>query len=1065
MRICFVALEILGPFNGGGIATALAGQAEHHAKEHDVTVLYVHPALKKADSAKWESFYAQRNIRFIRADFDTFYPRDTIPKRSFAVKEYLQGMGEDFDVIFFHDYLGLGYYTALTRALGLGFENTHIVSSIHGPSEWARPLSMVRDTPYDINLYELERKQLEYSDKIVAPSQDIIDWCLEQGWVLPEDRRAISNLLPHRLDLHTGLKQGDVVEGIEEVCFFGRLETRKGFFTFLDAIKYLHKNQLTVPKKVTFLGGFCDNGYRNSASSVFEYAEHWDCEIQLLNNASHEEAISYLVENKPLTVLPSRDESFGLTAYECLVFGVPALISARGALRGLAAEPEREQILFEPTADILARRIAGCLDDGAVIGAVDPVHLSAETQWDKLLSDLKKAPKPLDPQLAVASLDPIKTTKKKPKDKEPLVSVIVAHHNRPEMLADALESLLAQTYKNLEIVISDDGSLESEYVAVLTLVEGLNDKRIKVIRQENRYLGAARNFGVEHSTGSYLLFMDDDNYAMPEEIATFVKVALATDADVLNTVSKMFYSDEDGNRKTFDIYTPAGPSLQLAILGNTFGDANSLVKRSVFEELGGFTEKYAVGCEDYEFFTRAFLSGKKMQVVPELLFDYRSEADGMMKELNSGKYIVNQLRGVTAMLDTHRQIDLAQVRGLLRLAFHSAVTDEYNYWLDEGVKRRKHEDLERELAGHHGNPNGREVCEIVARILTADGKMVEAMNFLARNNIVPTNDTLVKLRDLYDRYEAQNLNGVAQHNIIVNPAFEFWTLGSRFEGTQPYQYIANEWLLPSPKERPNLIVSQRTDSVLFTKTNTRTNTYLHMQMNAPDPDGYLFVSQRNYNLANALEKKLELSMLTRASYHGELNVFLRVTYDPETAHLYDIHPQEAGYVSTEWKRVNYTFDLTDFKLSDMQTDSFLSLFVAVPVDNILSVDLADITLLHSGATSVMAPYVSSVEGEKSNHRCFMVGRDARIEVTGDGNIVTLNPIQSEKVAQDSRLYILAPLVVLRESGDFFETTISEARFHYSEAGKVELILELEDELPESGVVFKDCIAVTNYREG
>ena len=43
MKLCFVALEILGPFTGGGIATALAGQAEHHARSHDVTVLYVHP--------------------------------------------------------------------------------------------------------------------------------------------------------------------------------------------------------------------------------------------------------------------------------------------------------------------------------------------------------------------------------------------------------------------------------------------------------------------------------------------------------------------------------------------------------------------------------------------------------------------------------------------------------------------------------------------------------------------------------------------------------------------------------------------------------------------------------------------------------------------------------------------------------------------------------------------------------------------------------------------------------------------------------------------------------------
>lgn len=1064
MRICFVALEILGPFNGGGIATALAGQAEHHAADHDVTVLYVHPSLSAEESPKWESFYGERNIRFIRAEFDTFYPLDSIAKRSFAIKQYLEEWAEEFDVIYFHDYLGLGYYTALSRRLGLGFEETRIGTCIHGPSEWARTLNMVTDKAQDITLYELERKQVEYSDFVVAPSQDIIDWCIEQGWTLPSDSRPVSNLLPHRLDLHTGLKQGDVVTEIDEVCFFGRLEIRKGIFTFLEAIKYLHKNQLTLPKKVTFLGGFCINGFRNSASTVLEYTEKWDCEFQFLNNYSHEQAISYLVENKPLTILPSRDESFGLTAYECLSFGVPALISARGALRTLAAEPERDKILFDPSANILARKISDCLDNGAVIAAVDPMHLNASGDWDKLLSDLDgPTPKP-DPHTAVVSLDtdqkPVKASKK-----APLVSVILVHHNRAQMLRGALESLIAQVYEKIEIIIVDDGSLITEYNAVERLVEELDDKRIKVVRQENRYLGAARNFGTTHAKGDYFLFMDDDNFAMPEEIETFVKVALATGADVLNTVSKMFRT-AGLERQAFDIYLPVGPSLQLSVLGNTFGDANSLVKREAFEDIGGFTEKYAIGCEDYELFTRAFLSGKKMQILPELLFEYRSEDEGMMKELNSGKYIINQLRGVTALFDTHRQIDLSQMRGLLRFGFHAAVSTEYDYWLSEGAKQRKHPKLETELAHYQGAPNGAAACEIIAQMLSAAGKLSEAVRFMERNKIIPKEPVLKSLQQLYSKHEARKRNSGAQSNIVLNSVFEFWTAGNRYEGVGPYQYIANEWLMPSPKFRPNMIVSQRSDSALFAITNARNGTYLHIQQNAPDPEGYLFLSQRNFEMSNTLERELDFSMLVRGSYDDNIGIFLRVTADPSTENFKDVHPVKMAQVSQQWNRQNLSFDLSDFNLADMKTHSFISIFIAIPSDRVLSLDITDITLVPKGDNVTIAPYVHALEMDKAQHRCFTVGRDALVYQGDDGRcLMDLTPIQAEKIAWDSRFQIVSRLVVLLANGEFEELNVTAVEFDHSGPGVARLKLTLDEELSGKGVVIDDFVVVTNYLEG
>ncbi len=1074
MKICFVALEILGPFSGGGIATALAGQAEHHAQNHDVTVLYVHPNLTAEDAKQWVDYYAQRNIRFVRADFQTFYPQDTIPKRSFAVKQYLENWSETFDTIFFHDYLGLGYYTALSRRLGLGFENTHLGTVIHGPSAWARTLNMVNEDAVNIALYEMERKQAEYSDFVIAPSQHILDWCTEQGWALPADTRPISNLLPERVNLHTGLAQGDRATGIDEVVFFGRLEIRKGFFTFLDAINYLHKHKLTLPRKISFLGAFCTNSDRNSASTVLEYAQSWDCEIQFLNNFDHEHAIEYLVRNRPLTVVPSADESFGLTAYECLKFGVPVVFSDRGALSTLVAEAERDQILVPPRANDLGKRIAQVLDDGIVIGAVDPVHQAAGDTWNILLDELASTPPaPAQPWAATVSIDALtQQSLGKPSDEttptidpDPLVSVILVHHNRPETLEVALHSLLEQTYTNFEIVVVDDGSRAAEYRAVETLVQTLPDPRITLIQQENRYLGAARNLGARHAKGDYFLFMDDDNYALPNELEVLIKVAVTSGADVLNTVSRLFRS-VGAERVPYDLYLPIGPSLPLALFGNTFGDANSLVRRGLFEEVGGFTEEYALGCEDYEFFNRAFVSGARMQFVPELLFDYRAEDDSMMKELNSGKYIINQSRGVAPLFDSHRKIDLAQMRGVMRVGFYTAVDREYSYWIDQSVQRRQFSELEDQLTELRYRPNSQTACVLVVKLLAAYGRIREAIAFMERNDITPDDKLLRQMQSMLARHDRRGQNVGGQRNAVINGSFEFWGLGMRHEGIDPYQLVANEWIIPSSKRRGAMVVSQEQDNALFGISRTRTNKFLRIHTARPDPEGYCFLTQRVMDVGNLIENEVNLTVLARSSYPGPLNVFLRVTYEHGTENYKDVWPEKQSWLNEQWQLADMRFDLTPFTLDATSDTSFVSLFVKLQTEHPMKMDLADVVMVPHGKRTHLEPYIRENERLRAENRLFSSGRDARFQPMGNKNLrVDLAPEHSGQVSALTKVVIRGPVVLALSDGNFMELTCHEMTWRQDPEkpdGQGYLHALVDREVGQIGTAVEDFMIVQNY---
>jgi hypothetical protein len=95
------------------------------------------------------------------------------------------------------------------------------------------------------------------------------------------------------------------------------------------------------------------------------------------------------------------------------------------------------------------------------------------------------------------------------------------------------------------------------------------------------------------------------------------------------------------------LWIPLGGAVAVGVYRNGFGDANALVRRAAFERLGGFSEDYGLGHEDWEFFATAVLQGLRLEVVPESLFWYRVQAGGM---LNATSRQANHLRSLRPYL-------------------------------------------------------------------------------------------------------------------------------------------------------------------------------------------------------------------------------------------------------------------------------------------------------------------------------------------------------------------------------------------------------------------------------
>src|SRR5208337_4923867 len=220
---------------------------------------------------------------------------------------------------------------------------------------------------------------------------------------------------------------------------------------------------------------------------------------------------------------------------------------------------------------------------------------------------------------------------------EPTISVCIAHYNRPDYLRQALRSIAEQDRAPLEVIVVDDGSPGEGVQAELGSIEQEFDftgQGWRLVRQENRYLGAARNRAAAEATGDFLLFMEEGDIAKPQAIGIFAAVARYANADALTCLIDVSEGRSDPRflqhadcRRLF-----AGATLPLSLLYNTFGDSGALVRRTAFLAVKGFSGELAPGQENWELFVGLTARGYQIAVIPEPLFWGRAQPGGAVMQ-------------------------------------------------------------------------------------------------------------------------------------------------------------------------------------------------------------------------------------------------------------------------------------------------------------------------------------------------------------------------------------------------------------------------------------------------
>lgn len=209
-----------------------------------------------------------------------------------------------------------------------------------------------------------------------------------------------------------------------------------------------------------------------------------------------------------------------------------------------------------------------------------------------------------------------------------MISVIVPVYNTAAYLERCLESLSHQTYEDIEIIIVDDGSTDSSGAICDAWVARCS--KMRVIHQENGGLSAARNRGIEAANGSYLLFVDGDDYVMPNFAKSLYEGAVKDNCDIC--ICNYRFVDEKGNTIEHNNYTQYERSDTfdgiegLTLFENrsyrTFFDivCNKIFKRELFNDIK-FPEGVSL-VEDIAVMPSLYHMAQRISVISDKLYNY-----------------------------------------------------------------------------------------------------------------------------------------------------------------------------------------------------------------------------------------------------------------------------------------------------------------------------------------------------------------------------------------------------------------------------------------------------------
>jgi glycosyltransferase involved in cell wall biosynthesis len=601
LKICFVT-----PGQGGRFFAANAWFPSIRetarfcsTRGHDVKILFADvdgPAVaQEVQSWREQGFtvYSLAAEKF--GEGKPFFPH--LLRNSWLTYQWLKP--RDFDRILFRDESSAGLISFAAKRLGEAFAATELIFHLNGPASWSVPLRdrgrLVRadqTLPYSVQY------GVENADHLIIPAPYFLERSRKAGWI-PVSHVSV---LPYLSNLPVSPQSPVTVPAELHLIYPLHDSDHAPLAVLCQAVFALAREGSQL--RISFLCHEDVKERRNVSKRLRE-----------VMTTAGVTSISWEVIDGT-SEFSTWSES-ALWLFSPLWLNLPFLIleaANRGEALLVAETPESQQIVRQESCRVewspaeLKARLARCLAGHLPHPTVVP-RSSVEGAWQEALLD----PKAEASSTRAGNLRDIR------------VSVCVAHFNKAHDLHESLNSLRAQTHRNLEVIVVDDGSTDPAAQAAFdAAITAFDSPDWKFIRQkENRGPGHARNQAARVATGSHVVFFDADDVAFPDMVERLLRGLLRSKGACVAASSRRL-RETDGLRVIEGTSTYVGGSLENAFLYPPAGTV-FIIEREIFESVGGFKTDRPDDChEDWNFHVRLLAREYRLHVLPEPVFAYRS---------------------------------------------------------------------------------------------------------------------------------------------------------------------------------------------------------------------------------------------------------------------------------------------------------------------------------------------------------------------------------------------------------------------------------------------------------
>jgi glycosyltransferase involved in cell wall biosynthesis len=630
LRVALISRDELYPVHGGGIGQFVTAAARLLSRIAEVTIF--------TTSRLQETYERLRAAGDPRLPGDgvrvVFVPEPSVEEAgawyhvmhcySARLYDRLREVYPDGgpELIEFADYLGEGFVTVqAARALDPFLAATRIGVRVHTTAELCELLDgyCKPDRP-SRTVHELERFVLAGADRMIWQGGDVLG--TYQRFYGPD---ALAPALRIRYP-YAGALGGDddafrVGDRPLRLLYAGRLERRKGVLNLVRAVTGMARDDF----RLTLVGGDTTTGsLGTSIRGQLELAIAEDGRIELREALDRAE-LAQLIRAHDVVVVPSLWECWPYAALEPLHLNRPVLGTPVGGLVELIAPGRSGWLAAGTDAVALEEALEGLL--AAPENVEELVRAGAPLAYARELADETEI---LDAYQELARVPLRRARARARASRLPLISAIVPYYRASRYVRETVESLLAQTYPRMEIVLVNDGSFEEEDWVLAEIAGRLP---VVVVTQMNQGLGAARNFGVLQSRGRYVFPLDADNAAEPEFVARCVEI-LERRPEVAYVTSWSRYVEDDGTPRPGPNlgYEPLGNQATLLREENVAGDAAAVIRRRLFDAGFRYSEELT-SYEDWALYRRLAQADHIGAVIPERLLRYRVREDSMQAQI------------------------------------------------------------------------------------------------------------------------------------------------------------------------------------------------------------------------------------------------------------------------------------------------------------------------------------------------------------------------------------------------------------------------------------------------